>query len=956
MINFSNKRTSHKKFFKLKTTLSIFALVVFVLSGFAFAAPVLAQTLDTGLQYGTATGLGTQDLRVSIMRIIQIFLGLVGIIAIIIILYGGFVWMTSAGNPERIDFAKRTLRNAAIGLVIIFSAFSIVSFIIGQLQSALVGPGGGGNPPPDGGCINCDNLGSGLIERVYPEPFARDVARNTSVMVTFKIAMNSSTIIDGCSAAPCSGNLATHLEGLDSIPNVLIYREALGVTDALPPNEVNASTRDGKTFIFKPVNNLGNPDSNTWYATTLTTDIQKADGDSALVFGDFTWKYEIGTLLDIDPPYVLSVWPEPDNQGDEYEYVDAVAAEWEIDVRQVPQVEVEASYTQPSPTTEGLSVSGIYTGTQDATITATINADGTANIDWGPGNVNTRNNVEPSAGVINLGSGLSLNSTSGYTPGSQWEIEVVAAKTSDTLRVGDTTYRFTSNNPPGVNEILIEETDLINDVAAAIASTINSVAGLNAVVSSADNTLVEVSAATAGLSGNSFVFSQTGDWAAITKTQEGQAAGLNSISNDSPLDKARNAVFIVDFNESISPDQLDLANFTIEYFDNTSSSWVDVTEETNFEISNQYKTIEIFSNTVCEDDLGNPIANSCGDDVYCWPVNELSQINPEPTNYRLTLRAGALQTCSSNADCLDPNFPECSTLHSGSVSVCSGIFNSGVAYYPSASDTPAGIIDATSPGNSLNANKDTYTLSNGRTHGKADGPVTQNAMTIFNLNDASGFGDSLVWSFYLNTNVDLNPPVISSIEPTVLGGNVSLLDPIDANFNEIMLSSTLKPGSNYNDGMCGCDPANNDAATGINEIDCNADQTCNVQGLCENISGSQEFCASDLECSSNLCVNKKYASLVDQSTPAVGWWVTKTNLDTNGDGLNDATAGNIRHTRFLESSNYGAEFGSGIKDSYQNCYQPSSSIEPSCSGSPYCCNGIGMTESQWEVSECFTGY
>jgi hypothetical protein len=44
--------------------------------------------------------------------------------------------MTSAGNPEQIDKAKRILRNAAIGLVIILSAFSIVSFIINALENA----------------------------------------------------------------------------------------------------------------------------------------------------------------------------------------------------------------------------------------------------------------------------------------------------------------------------------------------------------------------------------------------------------------------------------------------------------------------------------------------------------------------------------------------------------------------------------------------------------------------------------------------------------------------------------------------------------------------------------------------------------------------------------------------------------------------------------------------------
>src|SRR3989344_4352022 len=101
------------------TTISFLTLVVIFVFG---VMPALAQ-LQTGLEYGTYTGLGTQDIRITIMKIIRIFLGLVGIIAIILIMYGGYVWMTSAGNPEKVEQAKKILRNAAIGLLIIFSAF-----------------------------------------------------------------------------------------------------------------------------------------------------------------------------------------------------------------------------------------------------------------------------------------------------------------------------------------------------------------------------------------------------------------------------------------------------------------------------------------------------------------------------------------------------------------------------------------------------------------------------------------------------------------------------------------------------------------------------------------------------------------------------------------------------------------------------------------------------------------
>ena len=60
-------------------------------------------------------------------------LGLVGVISLAIMVYGGFRWMTSAGNEETIGEAKRTLTAGAIGLTIIIIAYSVVYFIVNSL-------------------------------------------------------------------------------------------------------------------------------------------------------------------------------------------------------------------------------------------------------------------------------------------------------------------------------------------------------------------------------------------------------------------------------------------------------------------------------------------------------------------------------------------------------------------------------------------------------------------------------------------------------------------------------------------------------------------------------------------------------------------------------------------------------------------------------------------------------
>ncbi|OGY45659.1 MAG: hypothetical protein A3J62_00640 [Candidatus Buchananbacteria bacterium RIFCSPHIGHO2_02_FULL_38_8] len=99
--------------------------------------PALALTPDElGLGYGTYTGLGSGDVREGIMTIIRFLLGFLGIIAVLIVLYGGFVWMTAGGNEEKVGTAKKIITAGIIGLVIIFIAYAIASFVIGQLITA----------------------------------------------------------------------------------------------------------------------------------------------------------------------------------------------------------------------------------------------------------------------------------------------------------------------------------------------------------------------------------------------------------------------------------------------------------------------------------------------------------------------------------------------------------------------------------------------------------------------------------------------------------------------------------------------------------------------------------------------------------------------------------------------------------------------------------------------------
>lgn len=67
--------------------------------------------------------------QVLIGKVIVAVLGVVGSLALLMFIYGGFVWMTAAGNQEMVTRGRNVLIWATIGLIIIFSSYAIVKFV-----------------------------------------------------------------------------------------------------------------------------------------------------------------------------------------------------------------------------------------------------------------------------------------------------------------------------------------------------------------------------------------------------------------------------------------------------------------------------------------------------------------------------------------------------------------------------------------------------------------------------------------------------------------------------------------------------------------------------------------------------------------------------------------------------------------------------------------------------------
>jgi Zn-dependent protease with chaperone function len=126
-----------KKFSKHLISFLTIALIVTPL----LALPALAQNNLFGLNEvnnGLNNSLSTTDPRTVIGRIINVALGFLGVIAVGIILIGGFKWMTAGGNEDKTSEARKLLGAGIIGLVIILASWAIATFIINSLNTAMV--------------------------------------------------------------------------------------------------------------------------------------------------------------------------------------------------------------------------------------------------------------------------------------------------------------------------------------------------------------------------------------------------------------------------------------------------------------------------------------------------------------------------------------------------------------------------------------------------------------------------------------------------------------------------------------------------------------------------------------------------------------------------------------------------------------------------------------------------
>ncbi|MDD4902745.1 MAG: pilin [Patescibacteria group bacterium] len=650
-----------------KKILKIFIVVFVLVAVFAVAKISFAQ-INLGLEYGNATGLAATDPRLIIGRIIQIFLGLLGVIALGLIIYGGFLWMTAGGNEEQIERAKKTLVSAIIGLAIILSAFGIATFILNSLLGATgAGPGGGNNigGPPGGGINGAGAIGECSVQNVYPVPNQMAVFRNTAIFVTFKEAVDPKTIcasadkgVSCCASADNNGKCLT--PSAIKISNVQIYKSNDGDNPSTNMSAQVLVTADHKTYTFRPASYLGSETDSIWYTVNLTADVQRESNHTSAFTGSgcsgsLNWQFQVSNKIDLIPPQVISsgVYPPPDNGRDSEDNVLAARAAGSITASATrdPQYFVAATGTVAK------AVAG-DPSTPDASITVDPNLDAAASnlkvvvsqkangfkaaLSTSAGDNLTSADFVGSTVIFTGTYSFSLAAKGDLHEGNSWLVDLTAAKQADSLQVGSLVYTFVKKSGAD-NQITV--TGVPADLAANIAAALAKQAGITADISAANPDQVSVSAATAGAAGNNINLSFNSpakSGALVIVPMSGGADGSSSADPDvntagNQPDQPMNTVIQINFNEPILPttvvgNSADVSAIQVVDADGKVVSG-------KFAIANLYQTVEFTSDNQCG-------VNGCGEPIYCLPPD---------SHLTVKIKAASLASCDTNADCVGKN-------------------------------------------------------------------------------------------------------------------------------------------------------------------------------------------------------------------------------------------------------------------------------------------------------------
>lgn len=125
----------------------IIVFFIFLVGNFCLASFLKDDTkLKVGAYTNVASFVGgyetsTGNIYSLLQTVISAFLGIIGVLLLIYMLYAGYHWMTAQGEEEKVEKAKDTLKRAIIGAIIIIAAYAISIFVMGRLEAGTLAGG-----------------------------------------------------------------------------------------------------------------------------------------------------------------------------------------------------------------------------------------------------------------------------------------------------------------------------------------------------------------------------------------------------------------------------------------------------------------------------------------------------------------------------------------------------------------------------------------------------------------------------------------------------------------------------------------------------------------------------------------------------------------------------------------------------------------------------------------------
>ena len=922
----------------------VWAFFIFVLPVFFLTSGSALATNDLMEETFADTAIGTTlTLPIIIARFVQIFFGILGVLAVLLLIYGGFIWMTSQGDPDKVNKAKQIIYNAIIGLIIIFSAFAIATFILGVLRG-VTGTGGTGDPssrvPGGFGDWSRSAIGAGPIESVYPSPNSTNVPINTRIAVTFKENIVPDSICEVNPEGICAGG---------KMKNVAICEVGASGPDCLADSAFNALTfasttvrqatnTDLRTFVFETPTFLGNEDNIIRTFKVLLESGITAQATGRSIFSGFrtdyyNWAFKTNGQLDLNPPEIarLGIYPNPDDNADTYpEATEATFGEIILTLNNVnidsPTMLKNSSTGAYVPAVGPLSnipislVSGnkpeqfqiffnglLYSSSSvDGNYQFVVSSDGTSITLKKLSFWKDELGVVDEDGILNIvngsinfdGAGFTLTGTGAWPQGTIWQLEVKAPQRGDFLifndGTADTRFLFATSSYPletVTRNVIIDDLPTLQTFnliktaeAEKVTSTINKL----------NDVLGNKITATRG-TGNEIII--TPDSAGVNRMTltsnldsdieiDGDLAGTNRLDNkvqEGARDPYNNEIFKIRFNKAISP--IGIEDFVKVYVNNSTTV---IPASTT--LNNQYTEIELRGTVPCG-------KNSCGDEMYCW-LDPAIYPNATSVPVRVEVVAATLKTCdTANEGWCTTVGGTCTADSRCSVNVDEG----AIWYYPQA----GGINGVTDMSNNSFSGNFVKVRKSGQLVSKAFGQSGDDSALIFGrsglpyysanakLNDIgrfeyqaspdSGYGDDFSWSFFVSTLIDRTSPLLTSIEPV---GDYPLGRELEESFRDpvVLNFDRLMRSATIKPGY-GYGTSTDDSAW-----------------------------------------HTRYLLLttLTQAANPVGYWTANNNIDDDRDNWADFSQVLISHNPFDQAVRYGPLSASGIQSISQNCFLPGS--------------------------------